>query len=91
MWLKFLPHIAIAALAFLGGLTFQSKVLAPKIPACPPAPPCICPPTTAVDLQSFSADKIKGIRTFTYSPSISGTILIVTDSITYKKLMENRK
>lgn len=85
MWLKVIPYLAVAAFAFLGGLTFQSKVLQPKIviPACP-----VCPPQTSVDLQSFDVTKIKNVKSFTYSPSISGNITVVVDTTTYKKFIK---
>lgn len=84
IWLKALPYVAIAAVFFLAGLVFDSKFLTKPCPSCPEIP--ACPPQTAIDLQSFDVQKIKNIKTFTYSPSISGTIIVVADSTTYKKL-----
>lgn len=86
IWLKFIPYVAIAALFFVAGLVFDSKYLTKPCPPCPEIP--ACPPQTSIDLQSFDVNKIKNIKQFTYSPSISGTIIVVADSTTYKKLVK---
>lgn len=92
MWLKLIPYLAVAAASFIGGLSFQAKVLAPKIeiPPCPQVEIPPCPPQTSIDLQNFDVHKIKNIRTFTYSPTISGNVQIVVDTVTYRKLTEKK-
>lgn len=86
MWIKFLPYIAVAALFFLGGLIFQSKVLAPKIviPSCPTCP--ACPPQTSLSIAPFDVNKLKNRGSFTYAPQISGSITVVVDSTMFKQL-----
>jgi hypothetical protein len=85
MWIKFLPYAIFTICGFLGGLLFQAKVLNQKIeiPACPA---CNCPPATKLELNNFEPQKIKGIKSFTYSPSISGNITIVVDTTQLKKI-----
>lgn len=87
MWLKIVPYVAVFVLAFLAGLVFDSKYLTKPCPECPKIEIPPCPPQTSIDLQSFDVTKIKNIKTFTYSPSMSGTIIVVADSTTYQKLM----
>jgi len=84
IWLKILPYISIAAIFFISGLIFDSKFLTKECPACPIIPPC--PPTTEINLQDFNVEKIKGVKTFTYSPSITGTFILKVDSATYEKI-----
>jgi hypothetical protein len=81
-------YFVIALISFIGGLVFDSKILSKPCPECPKIEIPPCPPQTKLDLQSFDVKKIKGLKSFTYSPSISGQIIIVSDSSTYKKLIK---
>lgn len=57
--LKFLPHTLVGAAAFIGGLTFQSKVLTKRCPdlVCPQQAACVCPEPKPC--QGIDFDKIK--------------------------------
>jgi hypothetical protein len=84
IWLKSLPYLVVGIACFLAGLVFDSKVLTKPCPACPVIP--ACPPTTEIKLQDFNVEKIKGVKSFTYSPQITGTFYLKVDSTTYQNL-----
>lgn len=76
---------------FFGGQVFQAKVLKPKInvetKVCPEPAPCICNPP-AVEVQSFDVNKIKNMRSFTYSPQFQGSIQVAgVDSTALRRMI----
>lgn len=71
-------YIILIVVGFLLGIVFHAKLLQQKvvIPACPS---CNCPPAAKLELNNLQPNKIKGIKSFTYSPQISGNITVVVN------------
>lgn len=78
----FVLAIVVGAGGFFGGYKKGVKDQPPK-EECPDCI-CNCPPQTKLELNNFEPGKIKGIKSFTYSPSISGNITIVIDTTKVK-------
>lgn len=60
-------------------------------PACPPAPPCNCPPATEVNLANFDVEKFNNKKgAFTYAPSLNNVTvrLDCKDSVLIKQLIK---
>lgn len=75
---------AIFTLGIIGGITLQQRVLNEKV-TCPS---CECPNPT-VSVQPFDVEKIKGIKSFNYSPSYTGNIAVSgVDSTAVRKWIE---
>lgn len=79
--------MVLAAACFGGGM-FTMKQLTRD---CPQAPPCICAacPEPTVSVQPFDVEKIKNLRSFTYSPNYSGSIQVAgVDSVSVRRWIE---
>jgi len=75
----------VIVISAAGGMAFHAKVLMPEIPACPA---CNCPEPT-VSVQPFDVDKIKGVKSFNYSPQFSGSISVAgVDSTALRKMID---
>lgn len=66
--------MVLAAACFGGGMFTMKKLTRD----CPEAPPCICAacPEPTVAVQPFDVEKIKNLKSFTYSPQYSGSIRV---------------
>lgn len=54
----------------------------------PDQPDCICPEPT-VEVQPFEVEKIKGLRSFQYSPQFSGNISVAgVDSASIARMID---
>ena len=85
---KFGLPILVLGFGVITGISFQQKVLNPKPTACPQCPACICPEPT-VSVQPFDVEKIKNLKTFTYSPGFTGSISVAgVDSTSIRKYIE---
>lgn len=64
----------LAAACFGGGMVTMKKLTRD----CPQVPACVCPacPEPTVAVQPFDVDKIKNLKSFTYSPTYSGSIQV---------------
>lgn len=72
----------------VAGIFLQQKVLNPKI-EIPTCPSCSCPEPT-VSVQPFDVEKIKGIKSFNYSPQYTGNISVAgVDSASVRKWIEH--
>lgn len=89
MWATFLSKWALYLLLIAVGVTIgmvaQQKLFPVEIPQCPS---CVCP-EPAVSLQPFDVDKIKGVKSFNYSPQFSGSISVAgVDSTALRKMFD---
>ena len=88
IWTSILAKIgppAVLAAACFGAGMFTMKKLTRD---CPPVPACICAacPEPTVAVQPFDVDKIKNLKSFTYSPQYSGSIRVAgVDSAAVKR------
>jgi hypothetical protein len=71
IWKSVSMCLASAVLAVFATL-YLAKPEPVEIPACPA---CNCPEPT-VSVQPFEVEKIKGLKSFEYSPSFTGSIAV---------------
>ncbi len=90
MMTALLSKIGIPVLVFLaggiGGLVLQQK-LTPTI-EIPQCPACSCP-EPAVKMQNIEIEKMKGLKSFNYSPQFSGSISVAgVDSTALRRMID---
>lgn len=86
---KFGVPILALSIGAIAGIGIQQKMLNEKPAACPS---CNCPPCPepTVSVQPFDVEKIKNLKTFTYSPGFTGSISVAgVDSTSVRKYIEN--
>lgn len=96
MFTKIGLPLLVLVLGAIGGIGLQQKVLAPHqekidyarieniIKSATP------PPAPAVSVQPFDVNKIKNLKSFTYSPDFTGSVSIAgVDSAAMKKYIED--
>jgi hypothetical protein len=85
---KFGLPVIIAGAGLVAGIGLQQKVLNEKPAACPQCPSCFCPKPT-VSVQPFDVEKLKNIKTFTYSPDFTGSVSVAgVDSSSIRKYID---
>lgn len=81
--------IIVLGFGVMTGIGIQQKVLNPKPVSCPQCPACVCPEPT-VSVQPFDVEKIKNLKTFTYSPGFTGSISVAgVDSASIRKFIDD--
>lgn len=88
-----LAKIAVPALILVGGavagIGIQQKVFNPDPVQAVECPDCNCP-QPQVSVQPFDVDKIKNLKTFTYSPGFTGSISVAgVDSSSIKRYIDD--
>lgn len=73
----------VGALAGVFGMQYLEKPV-----VIPDQPDCICP-EPQVQIQPIEVEKIKGLKTFTYSPQFTGSIQVAgVDSTSVRRIIE---
>jgi hypothetical protein len=84
---KILIGALVAAISGFGGYILNDKLEKP-IPSCV-CPQPVCPEPT-VSVQPFDVEKIKGVKSFNYSPQFTGSISVAgVDSTRLKQIIQH--
>lgn len=84
---KFAPYLVVGLIFSLATLFVDKRFFEKEQEPCPDCI-CDCPEPPTVSVQPFEVDKIKGLRSFQYSPQFSGHISVAgVDSASVRKMI----